>query len=63
MFLLVFLYEGVSDLASFFVYLGAHGVCIASHAGVFLPARLALGGWLVFYQPFFYQFIPSHFKL
>ena len=63
MFLLVFLYEGVSDLASFFVHLGAHGVCMASNARVFPPqARLAPGGWFVFYQPFFYQHIPSHFK-
>ena len=53
--LLVFLYEGVSDLASFDVPLCAHGVRIASHTWVFpLQAGLAPGGWLVFYQPILY---------
>ena len=34
-FLLVLRYEGVSDLASFVVLLGAHGVRSANQAGVF----------------------------
>ena len=34
-FLLVFRYEGVPDLASFFVPFGAHGVRSANQAGVF----------------------------
>ena len=34
-FLLVFRYEGVRDLASFFVLFGAHGVRSANQAGVF----------------------------
>ena len=36
MLLLVFLYEGVPDLASCYVPFGAYGVRIASNAGVFL---------------------------
>ena len=54
--LLVFLYEGVSDLASFDVPLCAHGVRIANHAGAFSQLLVeSLGapiGWSVFYQPF-----------
>ena len=54
--LLVVFYEGVLLLSSFDVHLGAHGVRIASHAGIFpVPAGLAQVGWLVFYQPFLYQ--------
>ena len=59
MILLVSPYESVLDLVSFIVPLGAHGVRTASHAWVFIfPARLAPGGWLVFYQPFFDQPVP-----
>ena len=62
MLLLVFLYEGVPDLASFFVHLGAHGVCSANQTWVFpVQANLAQGGWFVFYQPFLYQIIPICF--
>ena len=54
--LLVVFYEGVLLLSSFDVHLGAHGVRIASHAGVFpVVAGLAQVGWLVLYQPFLYQ--------
>ena len=61
--LLVFLYEGVPDLASFDILLGAHGVRLASQTWVFpVQARLAQGGWLVFYQPFLYQLVPRIFK-
>ena len=60
MLLLVFLYEGLPDLASFVVHLGAHGVRSANHTRVF-PANLAPGGLLVFYQPFLYQIVPICF--
>ena len=61
--LLVALHESVLDLASLSVHLGAHGIRHAIQAGVFpLPSRLAPRGWFVFYQPFFYQHIPSPFK-
>ena len=57
--LLVALHESVLDLASLSVHLGAHGIRHANQAGVFpLPSRLAPGGWLVFYQPFFDQPVP-----
>ena len=57
--LLVALHESVLDLASLSVHLGAHGIRHANQAGVFpLPSRLAPGGWLVFYQPFFDQRVP-----
>ena len=60
--LLVFLYEGVPDLSSFVVHLGAHGVRSASQTWVFpAKANLAPGGWFVFYQPFLYQIIPICF--
>ena len=56
MLLLVAPYERLLGLASFSVHLGAHGVRIASHTGVFLvQARLAPGCWLVFYQPVLYK--------
>ena len=58
--LLVFLYEGVSDLASFDVPLCAHGVRIANHAGAFFLG--APVGWSVFYQPFFDQPVPRRLK-
>ena len=64
MLLLVAIYEGVLDLASEDVHLGAHGVRIASKAGV-LPhqRRLAPGGWFVFYQlVFYYQSVPRFLK-
>ena len=61
-FLLVFLFEGVPDLSSFVVHLGAHGVRSASQTWVFpAKANLAPGGWFVFYQPFLYQIIPICF--
>ena len=61
--LLVFLYEGVPDLSSFVVHLGAHGVRSASQTWVFpAKANLAPGGWFVFYQPFFYQTVPRSLK-
>ena len=61
--LLVFLYEGVPDLASFDILLGAHGVRLASQTWVFpVQARPAQGGWLVFYQPFLYQLVSRIFK-
>ncbi len=61
--LLVSVYEGVPDLASFFVHLGAHRVCSANLTWVFpVQANLAQGGWFVFYQPFFYQIVPRCFK-
>ena len=57
--LLVALHESVLDLASLSVHLGAHGIRHANQAGVFpLPSRLAPGGRLVFYQPFFDQPVP-----
>ena len=57
--LLVALHESVLDLASLSVHLGAHGIRHAIQAGVFpLPSRLAPGGRLVFYQPFFDQRVP-----
>ena len=60
--LLVFLYEGVPDLSSFVVHLGAHGVRSASQTWVFpAKANLAPGGWFVFYQPFLYQIVPICF--
>ena len=63
MLLLVVLYESVLDLASFNVHLGAHGICTANHARVFiLQAGLAPGGWIVFYQPFLYQLVPRRLK-
>ena len=62
MLLLVFLYEGVPDLASFDILLGAHGVRSASQTWVFpAKANLAPGGWFVFNQPFLYQIIPICF--
>ena len=62
MLLLVFLDEGVSDLASFVVHLGAHGVRSANQTWVFpAKANLAPGGLLVFYQPCLYQIVPSCF--
>ena len=62
-FLLVFRYEGVRDLASFDILLGAHGVRLASQTWVFpIQAGPAQGGWLVFYQPFLYQLVPRVFK-
>ena len=61
--LLIAPHESLLDLASFGVHLGAHCIRMANHAGVFLlPAGLAPGGWLVFYQPFLYQFIPRRLK-
>ena len=61
--LLVFLYEGVPDLASFDILLGAHGVRLASQTWVFpVQAWLAQGGWLVFYQAFLYQTVPRRLK-
>ena len=61
--LLVFLYEGVPDLASFDILLGAHGVRLASQTWVFpIQAGPAQGGWLVFYQPFLYQLVPRRLK-
>ena len=63
MLLLVVLYESVLGLASFNVHLGAHCICTANHARVFiLQAGLAQRGWLVFYQPFFYQTVPRSLK-
>ena len=60
--LLVFLYEGVPDLASFVVHLGAHGVRSASQTWVFpAKANLAPGGWFVFNQPLLDQIIPICF--
>ena len=61
--LLVFLYEGVPDLASCYIHFGAHAVRIASTAGVFLLQAMVWGwkapwGWFIFYQPFFYQTVP-----
>ena len=62
MLLLVFLDEGVSDLASFVVHLGAHGVRSATMTWVFpAKANLAPGGWFVFNQPLLYQIIPICF--
>ena len=59
---LVFLYEGVPDLSSFVVHLGAHGVRSASQTWVFpAKANLAPGGWFVFNQPLIYQIIPICF--
>ena len=63
MLLLVFLYEGVPDLTSFDILLGAHGVRLASQTWVFpIQAGPAQGGWLVFYQPFLYQLVPRRLK-
>ena len=63
MLLLVAPYESVLGLASFNVHLGAHCIRHANYAGVFiLPAGLAQRGWLVFYQPFFYQTVPRSLK-
>ena len=63
MLLLVAIYEGVLDLASEDVHLGAHGVRIAGKAGVnSCQISLAPGGWFVFYQPFLYQPIPRILK-
>ena len=63
MLLLVAPYESVLGLATFNVLLGAHCIRHANHAGVFpVQARLAPGGWLVFYQPFFYQTVPRSLK-
>ena len=58
--LLISLYEGVPDLASVYVHLAAHAIRIACHA--VLPLQEALVGWLVFYQPFCYQFVPRCLK-
>ena len=63
MLLLVAIYEGVLDLASEDVHLGAHGVRIASKAGVnSCQISLAPGGWFVFYQPRCYQKVPRILK-
>ena len=63
MILLVSLYEGVPDLASFSVPLGAHGVRSANHTAVFHRSHLlAPGGGLVFYQPHLYQLVPRRLK-
>ena len=58
--LLISLYEGVPDLASVYVHLAAHAIRIACHA--VLPLQEAPVGWLVFYQPFCYQFVPRCLK-
>ena len=61
--LLVAPHESLLDLASFGVHLGAHCIRMANHAGVFLlPAGLAPGGWLVFYQSVLYQTVPRRLK-
>ena len=63
MLLLVAIYEGVLDLASEDVHLGAHGVRIAGKAGVnSCQISLAPGGWFVFYQPRRYQSVPRLLK-
>ena len=58
MLLLVFLYEGVPELARFDVHFCAHRVRSANIAGVPCFPLAAPGCWLVFYQSFFYQTVP-----
>ena len=62
--LLVSVYEGVPDLASCHVNVGAHTVRIASRARAFpFPSpKVAPVGWLVFYQPFHYKLVPRCLK-
>ena len=51
MLLLVALVEGVLGVASVHLHLGAHGIRVASQAGIFpLQPWFAVGGWLVLDQ-------------
>ena len=63
MLLLVALVEGVLGVASVHIHLGAHGVRVASQAGIFpLQPWLAVGGWLVLDQTVLDQSIPRRLE-
>ena len=61
--LLVALVESVLGVASVHIHLGAHGVRVASQAGIFpLQPWFAVGGWLVLDQTVLDQTVPRLLK-
>ena len=58
MLLLVSIYEGVPDLARFYVLFCAHAV----HSANIAEAFVAPVSYVVFYQPFLNQFVSRRLK-